>query len=100
MWTVLTSSAKMPQSCRGRYRNVALVKLTQEYTAKGLLPAMISERARGVLRIIRMGHYHVGETERGAYQKALTEANDRAHRLNNTHPEAIAGEIMTWGGSA
>ena len=37
-WIVMTSSAKMPSSCRGKYRNVALVKLTPEYAEKMLRP--------------------------------------------------------------
>ena len=101
-WIVMTSCAAVPGSWtwKHEYRNVALVRLTQEYTAKGLIPKMISDRAKGVLRIIHMGHYPVGKTERAAFQRAYAEAEERAHRLNNSAPEAWPGEIMTWGGSA
>lgn len=107
MWIVMTSAAKMPQSCRGVYRNVALVHLNQEYTARGLRPAMISERARGIVRlspmrtaIVHLGHHSVGSSTRCAYELALVDAQSRADRLNNLAPTAQAGEIMTWGGSA
>jgi hypothetical protein len=101
MWIVMTSSAHMPNSCRGRYRNVALVKLNQHYTAHGIRPAMISGRARGVLQISDMGHHSVGKTERCGYNRALAEANRRAFELNNT-PTVEAGDalLMSWGGSA
>ncbi len=107
MWIVMTSSAKMPNSCWGQYRNVALVYLNQEYTATGKVPKLISERARGVARlstvgrgVIRMGHHHVGRTARSAYHRALAEAERRAHALNNLMPQAYPAELITWGGSA
>ena len=107
MWIVMTSSAKMPSSCWGKYYNVALVHINQEYTAKGLRPKMISDRARGVSKlstmrsaVIEMGRHHVGTTYRCAYNRAMTEAAKRAHRLNNLAPVAQAEEVMTWGGSA
>ena len=68
MWIVMTSSAKS-NSCWGQYRNVALVHINQEYTANGKTPKLISERARGVVRlstmrsaVIHMGHFHYGHT--------------------------------------
>src|SRR5271165_6029313 len=107
MWIVMTSSAKMPNSCWGQYRNVALVHINQEYTANGKTPKLISERARGVVRlstmrsaVIHMGHFHYGHTLRSAYHQALVEANRRARVLNNLMPYAQAAEIVTWGGSA
>lgn len=107
MWIVMTSAAKMPTSCWGQYRNVALVHIDQHYTATGKIPAIISERARGVVRlstmasaVIRLGHHNVGSTERCAYRRAIVLAEQRAQRLNNLAPEAQASEIVTWGGSA
>lgn len=99
-WIVMTSAAKMPLTVKARYRNVALVRLTQEYTAKGLTPAMISRRARGVLDVVPMGRHHVGKTPRCAYAQTLTVAQERAERLNNLAPLAWPGELWTWGGSA
>jgi hypothetical protein len=81
-WIVMTSSASMPASCKGRYRVIGLVQLTDEYAASGQIPKMISDRAKGVAKVQRLGPYHVGETERGAYQKALAEANQLVERRN------------------
>jgi hypothetical protein len=107
MWIVMTSSAKMPSSCWGQYRNVALVHINQDYTANNKYPKTISKRARGVVclstmrsAIIHMGHFNVGRTLRCAYSRALAEANRRADILNNLAPEAQAAEVITWGGSA
>lgn len=83
MWVVMTSSARMPSSCMGIYRNVALVKLTQEYTALGLRPKLISERARGVLAVDHRGAHFVGTTERCAFARALAEAVAEARNRNN-----------------
>ncbi len=75
MWIVMTSSAKMPSSCWGRYTNVALVQLNQEYTALNKRPKMISEHARGVLRIRHLGHHAEGKTERCGAARALARAH-------------------------
>lgn len=99
MWIVMTASAALPKSCMGTYRRIALVQLTQEYTARNWRPKMISSRARGVVRLIDLGHHNVGQTPRAAYQRTLVLAEERAHALNNTAP-ADAGELMSWGGSA
>lgn len=100
MWTVMTSAARMPNNCWGKYRNVALVQLNQHYTANGYTPRMISTRARGVLRVEEMGHFHVGTTDRCAYERALQEALRRAEELNTAAPLAQEELLMTWGGSA
>ena len=65
-----------------------------------LLLRMISERARGVLRVIRLGHYHKGKTERCARAKAYHKARLMAGELNNAAPEAEAELLVAWGGSA
>lgn len=46
-YVIRASSAKMPSSCWGTYRHVAVMEVE-----KGTFPTMISERARGVVRII------------------------------------------------
>ena len=99
-WIVMTASAAMPQSCKGTYRRVALVHLTQNYTANNRRPAMISERARGVLQVIDMGKHWVGKTERCAYARACKEAERRALQLNTAAPAAHGDLLLTWGGSA
>jgi hypothetical protein len=106
MWIVMTSAAHMPQSCSGVYRNVALVQLNQRYTARGLKPKMISERAKGVLRVRHLGHHNVGKTSRCAYQRALKRAHEMALEWNSgptVVPELIVTKesvYETWGGSA
>ena len=82
MWIVMSSCAAMPSSCHGKYRNVAIVKLTPEYAEKNKLPLMISERARGVEKIIHLGHHNVGKTERGAFQRAVAAAKKMAEEYN------------------
>lgn len=100
MWIVMTSAAQMPQNCWGRYRNVALVKLDQRFTALDLRPAMISARARGVLRVRHLGHFHDGRTTRCACSQAVARAEALAVELNNAEPIAEAATLATWGGSA
>ena len=97
MWIVMTSSKKMPSRCWGRYANVAIVQLNQEYAAKDLKPSMISERAKGVLRMIHLGHHNVGSTKRCAFQVALAEAEKRAAELNSM---PMIADYASWGGSA
>ena len=101
MWIVMTSVAKMPMTCLGRYRRVALVQLDQYHIARDLRPARISERTKGILRLINMGKHSVGKTPRAAYQRTLTEAERRAEtqqRADRRGGRRTAG--MSWGGSA
>ena len=67
----------------------------------GLRPSMLSERAKGVLRLVHLGHHSVGRTERCASARTIAEANRRAYELNNT-PTVEAGDalLLTWGGAA
>lgn len=91
MWIVMSSSAHMPQTCWGRYRNVALVKLTPEYAAKKLFPRMISQRANGVEQVIKLGKFFVGDTEKCAYMKAMRQAREMARQYNE-RPQPANGE--------
>lgn len=75
---VMTASAKMPSSSRGIYRRVAVVE------TDGTQPKMISERARGCVRIVETWERcHVGKTERSAYARALKAATALAEELNH-----------------
>ena len=75
---VMTSSAKMPSSVKAHYRNVAVVETDQTK-----YPAMISEHARGLVRIVSYrGKLNVGKCVRSAYALALAEAETMAERLN------------------
>jgi hypothetical protein len=100
MYIVMTSAAKMPNSVKASYVNVAVVQLNQHYTAQGLLPKMISERARGVLHVIHFGHYpSAGKTERGGYRQALKHADELAFRLNNVR-DIAEGTLLITGACA
>ena len=77
---VMTASAQMPASCWGTYRKVAVVSLEDGFTG---VPKMISARARGVDRIIRIWEgRNVGSTDRCAYRVARAEAEEMAGPLN------------------
>lgn len=85
MYIVMTAAAAMPATCWGKYRRVAVVEVEQG----AAWPAMISERARGVVRIVATWERrNVGTTERCAYARALTEAQELADKLNNTEEVA------------
>ena len=76
---VQTASATMPASCWGKYRRVAVL----EVEAGMSRASMISERARGVKRIVETWERcNVGSTDRCAYSRALKEATDLADKLN------------------
>ena len=69
---VMTSTAKVAGKARqfGRYRHVAVLEIEP-----GTRPAMISERARGVRRIVwRSGAVSVGKSDKCAYARAQREA--------------------------
>ncbi|MCS3727240.1 hypothetical protein [Bradyrhizobium betae] len=86
-WIVMTASGQMPSRCKGRYRRVAVVEIEEA----GIVPKMISERAKGVRRIVRdYGPKSVGKTEACAYQRTLVVANAFAERLRGQHAAAIA----------
>jgi hypothetical protein len=77
---VKTASARMPQSCKGIYRRVAVLAIEPELDDV----AMISERARGCLEIVaewdRLSAS--GTTLRSEYRRALIEAEAMAAALN------------------
>lgn len=77
---VMDKSAHVPAAARkwGRYRHVAVCEVQA-----GAQPAMISERAKGVVSIAwRSGAVRVGKTERSAFARALAEARAVAGSLN------------------
>jgi len=80
----MTATAKMPASCWGSYRRVAVIELTPDAAAAGLLPGLISDRPKTVCRIVRTWEkLHVGSTDRCAYSRALVEAEALATSLNS-----------------
>jgi len=76
-YIVMDRAAKMPGNCWGQYRRVAVVEVEA-----GVKPKMISERARGVVRVVQTWEkQHVGTTERCAFRRALIEARELAAEL-------------------
>jgi hypothetical protein len=69
-YVVKVSKAAMPSSCWGRYVHVAVMEVE-----KGTFPTMISERARGVVRIIYVSrNLFEGSSNRCAAAKAIAAA--------------------------
>ena len=78
-YVLLDKAASMPQSCKGQYRRIAIVELDDS----GVVPQMISERARGCKRIVSLwDKLSVGKTDRCAYKVALAEAQAELATLN------------------
>ena len=90
MFIVMEASAATPASWKWRggprgYRKVAVVETDGRY------PKMISERARGVVRIVRVwDRLYGGETERCEYRIALRTAHELADALNEKTPSSGA----------
>lgn len=79
-YVVKVSAACMPAGCWGKYRRVAVLEVEA-----GSRPKMISERARGVVRIVRIWErQHVGISERCAYQRALKQAKELVQELSQS----------------
>lgn len=77
-YVVKTSCARMPSSCWGRYRRIAVLEVKV-----GALPKMISERARGVVRVVETWErLYVGSSPRCAYEIALAVAHEMCDVLN------------------
>ena len=75
-YVILEASAKMPSSCKGRYARIAVCEVVA-----GTRPKMISERARGMVRIVATWErVHVGG-ERSAYAVAMRDAQEYVAKL-------------------
>ena len=96
---VMTSTAKMPSNCWGVYKKVAVVQLTVDYAINNRRPKMISNRARGVSRIIKVwNRLYFGTTPRSAYGRALIQAEELCARYNTTTetaPSVFGAEGIT-----
>ena len=80
-YIVMTASAKVSGKARqfGRYGHAAVVDVETADT----VPAMISERAKGVVRIVwDSGACSIGKTDRSAFAVAKAHAAAMAARLN------------------
>jgi len=89
MWIVMTASGQMPASCKGNYRKVALVKLTEEGEEAykvGWYPPRIDDRLDWIAKIEQLGSHNVGKTPRGAYQRTLAYAEKEVAMRNAMVP--------------
>ena len=81
-YIVMDAAAAMPGSCKGRYRRVAVIEIEAGFAGE---PKMISERARGVARIVATWErLSDGRTERCAFSRALAEAETMAATLTKS----------------
>lgn len=88
-YIIKISAAKMPGSCWGIYRRIAILEVTADTESV----KMISERARGVVRIVHTWEkLHVGHTARCAFQRALTDAKACVERL--TQAAAVKADAL------
>lgn len=70
-YVILTSQAKMPSSCWGKYGRVAILEIKEGMKA----PRIITDRAKSVIRIVRTWENRFcGKTNKSAFYKALEEA--------------------------
>jgi Ni2+-binding GTPase involved in maturation of urease and hydrogenase len=80
---VMQAAAKMPSKVKARYMRVAVVETD---LPDGQTPKMISERAKGVLRIVETWERcHAGNAVNSAFARALTEAQAVADKLNSSN---------------
>ena len=84
-YQVLTSSAKMPTNCWGRYGHVAVVLVdTNKLNPGDTKPRMISCHARGVVRIVDYRYrLHIGG-DRSAFSLALKDCIELCDALNDS----------------
>ncbi len=99
---VMTSSAKMPSSCWGRYRNVRVVEINHyDLNVRGWDWRPASVQAKEVVRVYRSyGPQSEGKTDRCAYRRALVEAQTLADSINSAGDLATIEQIIGAGGSA
>jgi hypothetical protein len=86
-YMVMTASTRPSANCWGTYRRVAVVLVDVEFLREQgrETPAMISEQAAGIVRIIRTWeNLNVGKTKRCAYERALAEAHALCMGLNQS----------------
>jgi len=79
-YIVQSATANMPSSCWGRYGRVAVLEVDSMMRTS---VSMISERARGVIRVVRTWEkLNIGKTERCAFERAIAAAEELAQELN------------------
>lgn len=89
-YRVQTAAAAMPHSCWGVYRRVAVLELEDGVESA----AMISPRARGVVRVVATWERrNVGKAIRSAYARALVEAEALVRELTRAR---LASGVPAW----
>ena len=87
MLKIITKQAGSKKG-HGPYYRIAIVEMEDGFEGD---PKMISERAKGVVRVVRdFGDFFVGKTKRSAYYRALEEAQEILDGL-------LSGERDEWG---
>ena len=82
-YMILIRSAKMPSSCWGKYGKVAVVEIEEGFDKE---PKMISERARGVKRIVELwDRVHIGKGVRDEMSQVLKEAKELKGELESSN---------------
>lgn len=85
-YELMTSTAKMPTNCWGRYHNVAIVLVeTDDFDEGQNHPRMISEHAKGVVSI---PHYS-GRLHSGGKYTAFDREYDRLSELCDRLNDAL-----------
>lgn len=90
-YILLDRSAKMPASCRGHYRRIAIVEVDPVFLVTARLAGKpepdlrIDSRDKRIKKIVQVwDKLHFGKTERCEYRKALAEARAMLDELNGT----------------
>lgn len=84
---VKTAADRVPGGW-GTYRRVAVLEVEPGVTADDV--AMISPRAKGVIRVVETwNRLNVGKTDRCAYRRALAAAHALAEDLNTNAKEVV-----------
>lgn len=78
-YVIAEASARVPSSCWGRYRRIAVVAVPPHVA----FPSAIDERRRDVIEIDMIWErLHVGKTDRDAYTRGYRAAQERCKQLN------------------
>ena len=77
VYVVMTSAAKMPSSCWGRYGNVGIMSV-----APGAPMPRIMRESKTASVVWYRGKLNKGSSSRCAFEQALTEATAKAAELN------------------
>lgn len=93
---VMDKQACMPSSMKygcGSYRRIAVVELDGTVDE----PRMISERARGVKRIVKVWERVHKGMSKGIYFDTIREAENLARRLNEEHNALVKDLLVELG---